>query len=145
MVGRIWHPSVLAATLAVTVVAATAPAAADTTTASDVAKELRDVVEVAKDYGYDKKEEYETKLEGALERLDQKISELKAKAEQAGAAAKDDLTQAIADLEKKSAEARGKLEALRGSTARAWEDVKSGTTNVVKELGQTYDKVRSRF
>jgi uncharacterized phage infection (PIP) family protein YhgE len=144
MFGRDWHASALAAVLAIMVVAATAPAMADTTTA-DVAKELRDVVEAAKAYGHDRKQEYETKLEGALDKLDERVTELKAKARQAAAAAKDDLTRSVADLEKKSAEARKRLEALRGSSARAWEDLKTGTAQVVDDLSQTYDKVRSRF
>jgi hypothetical protein len=74
----------------------------------------------AADYTYEKKEEYQRALVAQKRELDVKIDELKAKAGRA-------------------------TEAVKSSSASAWNDVKAGANSAMDSVKQTYEKAKARF
>ena len=99
----------------------------------------------AADYTYEKKEEYQRALAAQMRELDVKIDELKAKAGRASDAVKAEFARDMEALDRQKAVLSQKMEAVKSSSASAWNDVKAGANSAMDSVKQTYEKAKARF
>jgi outer membrane murein-binding lipoprotein Lpp len=99
----------------------------------------------AADYSYEKKEEYQRVLAEQMRELDVKVDELKAKAGRASDAVKAEFASDMEALDRQKAVLAQKMEAVKSSSASAWNDVKAGANSAMDSVKQTYEKARARF
>jgi len=99
----------------------------------------------AADYTYEKKEEYQRALAAQRRELDVKIDELKAKAGRASDAVKAEFARDMEALDRQKAVLAQKTEAVKSSSASAWNDVKAGANSAMDSVKQTYEKAKARF
>ena len=99
----------------------------------------------AADYTYEKKEEYQRALVAQMRELDVKIDELKAKAGRASDAVKAEFARDMEALDRQKAVLAQKTEAVKSSSASAWNDVKAGANSAMDSVKQAYEKAKARF
>lgn len=107
----------------------------------DVRREAREAFESAKNYTYERKAEYQKKLEPVLHDLDERIADLKERAAAAGAEARRRYARQIDDLSAKRDAVRDKLVRVCDATPEAWEDVKAGVGKAVNEFHKAFDRL----
>jgi hypothetical protein len=115
------------------------------TTAEDVARQFRKTMEAAKSYSYDKKDEYQKKLQVSLDRIDRQIEIWKEKADQASGKARKEYARKVAELKRLRSRAQTQLERVKKATPGAWEDIKSGVSAAMSNLRQAFEKAASHF
>jgi predicted small secreted protein len=99
----------------------------------------------AADYTYEKKEEFQRALAAQMRELDVKIDELKAKAGRASDAVKAEFARDMEVLDRQKAVLAQKMEAVKTSSASAWNDVKAGANSAMDSVKQTYENAKARF
>jgi chromosome segregation ATPase len=87
------------------------------------------------------KQAYEQKLESKLDEWNAKIDVLKAKAKGVGADAKLKQEKAIKELERKQADAKGKLQQLKEEGENTWEKMKDGLEETVSDIESNLESV----
>ena len=117
----------------------------DKATAENVARQFRKAMEAAKSYSYEKKDEYQKKLQASLDRIDRQIEVWKEKADEAKGKSKKEYKQKVADLKRLRARAQTQLKRVKKATPGAWEDVKSGVSSAMSNLRQAFEKAASHF
>lgn len=93
----------------------------------------------------EKKEVYQQKIEGLVKEWDAKIEQLKAKAQQANADAKNHYMDMIEDVKARKAVMQARLHDLKRSGGGAWEEVKTGVEGALSELEEAYRKALAHF
>ncbi len=101
--------------------------------------------QAAKDYTYEKKEEYESRLKYQMLELDAKTEELKGKAANASESVKREFDKDMSELARQKAVLNQKLESVKSSSAAAWEDTKAGAESAWDSVKRTYERARARF
>lgn len=91
------------------------------------------------------KEAYQNKLQSQLDKCNAEISQLKAKADKAGADVKLEYHKQIQDIKIKQDAAKQKLVELGNAKDDAWEDIKAGADNAWHALGDAVEKATARF
>lgn len=91
------------------------------------------------------KAEFEKELTASLDKLDEEIRELKAKAETLKAEARTTLDKAVAELDAKQKVARAKLDEFGKASSGAWEHLKQGTKAAWEELEAAVKKAAKEF
>ena len=84
-------------------------------------------------------------MEARLDELSAEIDKIKAKADQAGAAAQLKYQEQVDHLRTKQNEAREKLGELNSAADDAWEDLKIGMERAWDSLGEAVSSARARF
>ncbi len=112
---------------------------------ADVRREVRRTFESARNYGYEKKAEYEKKLKRVLGDLNERTADLQEKAKEAGAAAQKRYQKELDELQQTRKVVEDKLERVRRATPGAWEEVKSGLRSAAVDLQKAFERARSRF
>ena len=91
------------------------------------------------------KEAYKKKLEAQFDEWKVEIDKLKAKANKAEADAQIKYHKQIENIRTKQEAVQEKLVELKGSGDEAWEDLKAGLDNAMKNLGDAIKTANSRF
>jgi hypothetical protein len=91
------------------------------------------------------KEAYQEKLEAQVKEWSAKLTELKAKADKAGAEAKVQMYQQIDQLRARTETAQQKLNEIKAASADTWEHLKAGSEKAVEEMKKTWESLRSKF
>ena len=91
------------------------------------------------------KEAYKKKLEAQFDEWKVEIDKLKAKADKAEADTQIKYHKQIENIRAKQEAVREKLVALKDSGDEAWEDLKAGLDNAMKNLGDAIETATSRF
>lgn len=91
------------------------------------------------------KEAYKKKLEAQFDEWKVEIDKLKAKANKADADAQIKYHKQIENIKTKQEAVQEKLVALKDSGDEAWEDLKAGLDNAMKNLGDAIETATSRF
>ncbi|MFZ0483675.1 MAG: coiled coil domain-containing protein [Desulfobacterales bacterium] len=91
------------------------------------------------------KEAYKKKLEAQFDEWKVEIDKLKAKANKAEADAQIKYHKQIENIRVKQEAVREKLVELKDSGDGAWEDLKAGLDNAMKNLGDAIKTATSRF
>ena len=120
----------------------TAPGAV---TAGEVKKEAKEAVDKAAALVKQQKEEYEKKLQTALDDYKKKIRELDAKAATIKEESKAQFAKEMEKLKAQEQELAKKLTALKSDTGAAWKDMTLGLDNSLNELKKSYDQAASHF
>ena len=101
--------------------------------------------QAAKDYTYEKKDEYRSRLEYQMQELDAKTEELKGKAANASESVKREFDKDMSELSRQKAVLKEKLDSVKSSSAAAWEDTKAGAESAWDSVKRTYERAKSRF
>ncbi len=101
--------------------------------------------QAAKDYTYEKKDEYRSRLEYQMLELDAKTEELKGKAANASESVKREFDKDMSELSRQKAVLKEKLESVKSSSAGAWEDTKAGAESAWDSVKRTYERAKARF
>ncbi len=91
------------------------------------------------------KEAYKKKLEAQFDEWKVEIDKLKAKANKAEADAQIKYHKQIENIRTKQEAVQEKLVELKDSGDEAWEDLKAGLDNAMKNLGDAIKTANSRF
>jgi hypothetical protein len=91
------------------------------------------------------KEAYQEKLEAQIKEWSAKLTELKAKADKAGAEAKVQMNQQIDQLRARTETAQQKLNEIKAASADTWENLKAGSEKAVEEMKKTWESLKSKF
>jgi len=91
------------------------------------------------------KEAYKKKLEAQFDEWKVEIDKLKAKANKAEADAQINYHKQIENIRVKQEAVQKKLVALKDSGDEAWEDLKAGLDNAMKNLGDAIKSATSHF
>jgi chromosome segregation ATPase len=91
------------------------------------------------------KEAYQEKLEAQIKEWTAKLSELKAKADKAGAEAKVHMHQQIDQLRARTETAQQKLIEIKAASADTWEHLKAGSEKALEEMKKTWESIKSKF
>jgi hypothetical protein len=113
--------------------------------AEDLRREVRDALEAAKAYTFQQKDEYQRRLEALTRELDERIDDLRDRAEAVGAEARKEYAQEIEELRQRREAVRQRLARVKSASAEAWEDIKSGVSAALEDLQKAYERARSRF
>lgn len=92
-----------------------------------------------------KKQEFQTAMEGAFQELSGKIEELKIRTDMAGKTAQIEHEKEMEELRKKRQEMRKKLEGVKKSTDEAWDSLKEGLSMAAFDLKNAVDQAASKF
>jgi uncharacterized coiled-coil DUF342 family protein len=91
------------------------------------------------------KEAYQEKLEAQLREWSAKISELKAKADQASADAKIKMYQELDDLKARKGAAQEKLNEIKAAGAEKWESLRAGADQTLADLKSRWETIKGKF
>jgi chromosome segregation ATPase len=91
------------------------------------------------------KESYQEKLEAQIKEWSAKLTELKAKADKAGAEAKVQMNQQIDQLRARTETAQQKLNEIKAASADTWEHLKASSEKAVEEMKKTWGSLKSKF
>jgi len=106
---------------------------------------VKEDTRAAKDYTYEKKDEYRSRLEYQMQELDAKTEELKGKAANASESVKREFDKDMSELNRQKDVLKQKLESVKSSSAAAWEDTKAGTESAWDSVKRTYERAKARF
>ena len=91
------------------------------------------------------KEAYQEKLEAQIKEWTAKLTELKAKADKAGADAKVQMYQQIDQLRAREEPSQQKLNEIKAASSDTWETLKAGSEKALEEMKKTWESLRSKF
>lgn len=91
------------------------------------------------------KEAYQEKLEAQIREWTAKLTELKVKADQAGADAKVHLYQQIEQFRARNQAAQQKLDEIKAASAESWETLKAGSERALDEVKKTWQSMKAKF
>jgi TolA-binding protein len=111
----------------------------------EVKKEAKEAVETATTFTRQQMDEYQNQIEARLKGFDQKLEELKVRAEKMEKDAKAEVGQQMNEIRKKRDVAAKKLEELRSASGKAWSDLKAGLDAALEDVEKAYQEALSRF
>jgi len=114
-----------------------------TVTTEEVRKEIREALQAAKSYTYQQKDEYRKRLNRVLERTNERIEQLQARAEKSDA--KKEYSEQIEKLRRLRARLEARLERVKSATPGAWDDLKAGVSSALQDLGKAFEKAGDRY
>ena len=114
-------------------------------TGEDVKKEAKEAMETTMAYTAAKKEEYQKKLDAQLNKYQQKLDALQVQAETMTQEAKTEYEEKLETLRQKKEALQQKAGELKSKSGKAWEDMKAGIDNAMKDLDAAFDQAASRF
>jgi septal ring factor EnvC (AmiA/AmiB activator) len=91
------------------------------------------------------RDEFQKQTETRLQGMDRSLEELKAKAKTVSAETKDQLNEAITELDKKTQVARAELKELGASTKEGYDAIKTRLTASLDDLQGGLEKASTRF
>ncbi|MCK8465533.1 coiled coil domain-containing protein [Aliiroseovarius sp. S1339] len=93
----------------------------------------------------DKKEDYQDKLQAQLDEWNAEIAKLRAKAEEAQAAARVKYLEEVEELRGHQKKAEERLKELAHAQGEAWKDMKTGVEAAWDEMGDAMKRAWKRF
>jgi len=109
----------------------------------EVRKEIREALQAAKSYTFEQKDEYHKRLNRVLERTNERIDQLRAKAAQSDA--KKEYSEQIEKLRRLRAKLQAQAERVKSATPGAWKDLKAGLSSALQDLGKAFEKAGDHF
>src|SRR5262249_23541329 len=106
---------------------------------------VKEDTRAAKDYTYEKRDEYRSRLEYQMKELDVRTEELKGKAANASESVKREFDKDMSELGRQKAVLKEKLDGVKSSSVAAWEDTKAGTESAWDSVKRTFDRAKARF
>jgi hypothetical protein len=116
-----------------------------TLSAQELQRKVQDTLGAIKSYTYQHKDEYREKLQGVLDEINDRISQLQDQAAQAGAQAKERYAPQIEQLRQLRDKAQAQVERIKAATPGAWEDLKAGVSAAFEDLRKAFEKAGEHF
>jgi vacuolar-type H+-ATPase subunit I/STV1 len=113
--------------------------------ADDVRREVREALQAAKSYTFQRKDEYQRKLQDVLNDMDERIDDLQEQAETATGQARKEAEAKLRELRAKREVVRERLQKVNAATADTWDRVTAAVSDAVQDFQKMYDDVRSHF
>jgi hypothetical protein len=113
--------------------------------AQDVKKETKEALEATKEYTVQQKKDFQKEMRVKLDRVQEEIDRLTAKAKHAKKEAQAELNEEIEELRKKKDAAGKYLEKLESASGKAWSDLRSSLNTIMEDLEKSYKRALSRF
>lgn len=113
--------------------------------AAKLRTEASEALDALKDYAALKKDDLIVKLQEGVEILNERVAVLKDKAEESGAAGKAKLVELLADLNAKRELLQEKINALKGPTSEALDDLKQGAVEAYGELDKAVRSAADQY
>jgi hypothetical protein len=88
---------------------------------------------------------YQEKLEAQIKEWSAKLTEMKAKADKAGADAKIQMYKQIDQLQAQKETAQQKLSQIKTAGAESWEALKAGSEKTLGDMKKTWEAIKSKF
>lgn len=110
-----------------------------------VGRAVQQALAAARRLGAEHKDEYQKKLNGLVQQLDDQIDDLKEKAAKAQGEARRKFDQEVGDLERKRDEAEKKLAKMKAASGPAWEDLKGGMQDAIQDLQKAIERAKTHF
>lgn len=110
-----------------------------------IVKEAWETLEATKEYTDQQKSAFQRKAQEELAVLQQQITALRGKVEDASVSTRAELQKSLTELEKKKDGVRKQLDELKQTTDKKWQDVQDGMNSALQELKQSYQKLLSRI
>lgn len=117
----------------------------ESVTKEEVKQKTVEAASAAVQYTKEQKEAAQKEMEANLDALKKQIAELKASANKKSGDVKKDLKEQAAALELKQKNLRKELNQLKRSTGRAWDDMKTGMSEAIQKLSESYEKAKENF
>jgi predicted sulfurtransferase len=114
-------------------------------TSGDVKREAQEALEATKQFTQKKKEEYQAALEVELQELEQNISDLRRKADDAGVLKLEQHDETIAALQEKKETLQQQLKMIKSVSAAKWQEMKTDLDSAMTDLRDAYKRALSRF
>lgn len=111
----------------------------------DLRRETNAALRAARSYTFEHKEEYQKRLQGVLDQIQDQIDQLKHRAEQAGTQVQQKYPQQLEELRRLKAKAQTRLERVKAATPGAWEDIKAGVGAAMEDLQKAFERASKRF
>jgi hypothetical protein len=119
--------------------------AQDKVSGEQVKQQAEAAFDTAKNYTVQQKDEFQKKMEVELQDLSKRFDELKKQAVTTKGEALAALQAKMVELKGRQKEAGQKLEELKSSSAKAWEDARTKVEQAVDDLKKAYDAVGKSF
>jgi hypothetical protein len=98
------------------------------------------LADTAKDYLQQQKDKFLQDFDGRIKGLNKKIDELQAEADKATPELKEKLQTGLNKLQEKQGVIKKQLEESKSAAGQAWEDLKSGLDETLKQVDQDLEK-----
>jgi hypothetical protein len=118
---------------------------ADDVSAEQVKKQAEETLDTAKKFTMQQKEEFQKKMEAELKDLSKLLDEYKQKAEAKKGEALTALQGKMEELKVRQKDAEERVNELKSSTSRAWDETKDKTEQAVGELKKAYEALGKLF
>lgn len=122
-----------------------APTLTTNVAAQEMKQEVRQAVDATKVYAAESKDQFVASVQERLNKLDQQITELGAKAGTLKEEAKAEANTALAALREQRVKLGQRFGELKASSQEAWKDVKVGFESAYAEVEKAYENARSKF
>ncbi|MEQ9410546.1 MAG: hypothetical protein RIK87_22615 [Fuerstiella sp.] len=114
-------------------------------TASDIGREIGELVDTASQLAEQKQSEYASEMDASLQKLDARIEELEASASEMKSDAKEKMQERLASLREQKKKVAERLQKLEDSSSDAWQEVRSSLDAAWKELQEGVEKASDEF
>ena len=114
-------------------------------TGRQVTRLAQNAAEVLQGYVQQVRDDYLRSAEAQLDRVSQRVEQLQAKADKAGAAVQGKVTPAVKAFNHKKDAARVQLEKVKAAGDQPWEQLKTGLDEALNELEQEFDQILNLF
>lgn len=114
-----------------------------TASSEDVKRETAEAYHALEAYARSKKDQFVKQAEATLQSYEQRIGELRTRAEEAGGEAKKKLETAMQEWEAKKQMVTEKIEEMKTAGAERWQETEQQVDAAIEELKQAYDQARS--
>jgi predicted nucleic acid-binding Zn-ribbon protein len=107
-----------------------------------VKDETKTAAEEIKNYTFAQKNEFVTKMQSQLARINRDLDELSVKVEKSSAAAKAEWQPKLQALRHQADKLRKQLDEAKGATESTWDEVKAGSKKAYGELKDGFQRAR---
>ncbi len=108
---------------------------------AELQKDVRDTLQAAKSYSFEQKDRYGRRLQGVLERVDDRLHQMQREAAREGAEAKQKLQPQIGKLRGLRDRLQARAERVKSATPQAWDELKAGVHSALEDLHNAFEKV----
>jgi hypothetical protein len=113
--------------------------------AREMKKEVKEAAEATKNYVGQTKDQFVASMQDKLSKLDEKMAELGAKAQNLKDDAKVQSDKALASLKEERDKVGQKLEEVKKASQDTWQDIKAGFESAYADLEKAYENAKAKF
>lgn len=136
-------------TLFFATLSAHAQSGGETTTARDVERETKELIDALQQYSIEKRDQAVKEIDSALKRLDSQIDELESRVDnnwdQMSQTARQETRANLKELRQQRIEVAERYGSFKDSSINAWDKMKKGFSDAYQELSDSWEKALSEY